>query len=197
MANVLSLLYYGGAGPGWAALAADDKIFFQQTAGALDYGATATGPIPVDSYNGGMHIISAANADVCLTNHQPALGQGSTAAKFSVNGVGDMDISAIAPLITQCLNIHAACSPNAAITAASFFAFKPGGAETVAPDNCTIKGLLYGETDPWADIGGSAAAIDMQASASAATHDRYVGLTVVPTANGALTATLKFSETFV
>lgn len=195
MANVLSLRYYGGAGPAWAALAANDKLFFQQSSGALDYGATATGPIPVGAYNGGTHIISVANADVCATNHQPNLKQGTTTQKVVVDAAAEVDIDATHPTITQCLNLHATCSPNAQVTAASFFVY--GATEADAPANCTVKGLKQSQTGPWASVGGSAAAIAFAAAGSGATQDYYFGLTLTPTANGALTGTLKCSMTFV
>jgi hypothetical protein len=193
MANALSLRYYGGAGPAWAALAADDKLLFQGALGALNYGAG--GAIAVSAYNGGTHIISVANADVCLTNHQPNLKQGTTTQKVIVNASAEVDIDATHPAITECLNLHATCSPNAEVTAASMFVY--GSSEAAAPANCTVRGLKQAQTGPWAPIGGSAAALDLGTGGSGATHDRYFGITITPTANGALTGTVKCSMTFV
>ena len=193
MANALSLRYYGGAGPAWAALAADDKLYFQAAAGTLAYGAG--GAIAVAAYNGGTHVISAANADVCLTNHQPNLKQGTTTQKVIVNAAAEADIGATVPATTECWNLHATCSPNAQVTAAGFFVY--GATEADAPANCTVKGLKQSQTAPWASVGGSAAAIAFAAAGSAATQDYYFGLTITPTANGALTGTLKCSMTFV
>ena len=193
MANTLSLRYYGGAGPAWAALAADDKLYFQKLIGTLVYGAL--GAIPVSSYNGGTHVISAANDDVCSTNHQPNLAQGTTAAKVSVNGGAEVDIDASHPAVTECWNLHAVCSPDAEITACTFFVYR--AAEANAPANCTVKGVVQGGTSAWASVGGSGAALSLGTSSSAATHDKYFGLTITPTSNGALTGTLKCSATFV
>ena len=105
------------------------------------------------------------------------------------------DIGATVPATTECWNLHATCSPNAQVTAAGFFVY--GATEADAPANCTVQGLKQSQTAPWASVGGSAAAIAFAAAGSAATQDYYFGLTITPTANGALTGTLKCSMTFV
>jgi hypothetical protein len=196
MADTMTLLGYGGAGPARIDLTTGLKIYFQKT-GAFAYGAT--GAILVSDYNEGTHIISAANADLCETNHHPNLEEGTTTAKVKIAGEAEVTMTSTAPTINQCWNAHLACSPDGQVTAWTVFAYKTDGAETDTPVNCTVKAMLQGAANPvWGSIGGSAAALSLGTSASAATHDKYFGLCVTPSARGSNTnITLKLSATIV
>jgi len=190
MANTLTFktVYDAGAGPALTEIGATDKLYYQK-AGAFTYGAL--GAIPAGTYNDGHHIINSSNEELCTTAH-PANLKYLTDSTVSINGGGSADVTTITT--AQCLNLLASCSPNAEVTAFSFFAY--GATEADAPAGLTVYGMKQGEA-AWSNIGGSAAALDLGAGGSAATHNRYVALSVSPTSNGAKTATLKASVTVV
>jgi len=195
MANALTLRAYvnTGSGAAWRDVATGEKLLFQKS-GDFAYGAT--GAITVGEYNGGTHVISAANEDICTTTHQPNLEYSTDTGHYKLNGGSETALDATHPATTECLNIHVTCSPNAALTAASVFVYGTGEAE--APAGLTIYGVLQGAVSPvWASVAGSAAALNLGTATSAATHDKYFGLTLTPTANGSLTGTLKASVTVV
>lgn len=191
MANAVTLRTYinTGGGAAWREMAADDKLYFQ-AAGAFSYGSG--GAIAVSAYNGGTHTISAANADVCTTTHQRNVEYSSDATHCKIAGGGEVLLNTLA--ITDCINLHTTCSPNAEITASSFFVY--GAAEANPPSGVTVYGVKQGDAT-WTDVGGSGAAYSLGTDASGATHDQYLALTVTPTSNGAKTGTLKCSVTLV
>ena len=191
MANTLTFktVYDPGTGSALIEIGATEKLYYQRS-GAFAYGSG--GAIAANAYNGGHHIINSSNTELCTTAHPVNLARGSTTGKVSVNGAAEADVSTVTT--AQCLNLLASCSPNAEVTAFTFFAY--GATEADAPSGLTVLGFKQGAS-VWSDIGGSAAALDLGTGGSAATHNRYVGLTVMPTSNGAKTATLKASVTVV
>ena len=190
MANTVTFkaVYDPGAGSALTEIGATDKLYWQK-AGAFAYGAS--GAIPANEYNGGFHIINSSNEELCDTAHAVNLKY-LTDSTVSIAGGESADVATITT--AQCLNILVSCSPNAEVTAATFWAY--GSTEADAPTGLTVKGMEQGGA-AWATIGGSAAAIDLGTSVSGATHDYYVALSVSPTSNGAKTGTLKASVTVV
>lgn len=198
MADTLTLrgYYNTGSGLAWTEVGATEKIYFQKNA-AFSYGSG--GAILVSDYNEYTHIIDASNVDVCDVAHQTNLEEGSTTAKVLINRAAEVTMDSTHPATTECFNAHLVCDPNGEVTAWTVFAYKTDGAETDAPVNCTVKAMLQGAASPaWASIGGSAAALSLGTSASGATHDKYFGLCVTPSARGSNTnITLKISATIV
>lgn len=196
MANALSLRAYydDGTGAAWTALEYGQKILFQK-AGAFDAGAT--GAITVGEYNGGTHIVDPpSDEELCDTAHPANLARSTDDTHYKKDGGAETLMDSTHPATTDCFNVHVTCSPNAEVTAATVFAY--GDTEASAPSGVTVYACKQGAASPaWTNIGGSAAALDLGTSASAATHDRYVGLCVTPTSNGTKTATLKISVTVV
>ncbi len=191
MANVMTLnvIYDAGGGPEWTEIEEGHKLYFQK-AGAFEYGPD--GAIMEEEANGGFHIIDASNLELCDTGHPVNLAYGSAAGKVSINGAEEVDVDTVTT--AQCINANLACDPNAEVTASELFAY--GDSEAEAPDNMTLYGFQQGES-AWEDIGGSGNAISLGTSESAAEHDFYFGLSLVPSGNGALTGTLKVSATVV
>ena len=191
MANTLALKvgYKPGGGAVLTAIDATDKLYWQKT-GAFAYGTG--GAIPVTTWNDGFHIVNAANAELCAAGHPPNLKYVASGT-VDIAGGGTVNLNTVTTV--QCLNLLASCSPNAEITAASFFVY--GATEADVPAGCSIYGFEQGDAAWDTTIAGSAAAHDLGASGSAATHNYYVGLSISPTTNGAITGTLKFSVTFV
>ncbi len=165
-----------------------DKLYWQK-AGAFSYGSG--GAITVNTYNDGFHIVNASNTELCSSAH-PSNLKYLTGSTVSIAGGGSANLDTVTT--GQCLNLNVACSPNAEVTASSFFVY--GSTEADAPTGITVKGFEQGDAS-WSDVGGSANAKSMGTSASAASHDFYFGLSVMPTTNGALTGTLKCSVTCV
>jgi hypothetical protein len=191
MANTLALkaVYDPGSGPALQTISATDKLYWQKT-GAFAYGAT--GAIPVGTWNDKFHIIDSGNAELCDTADAVNLKY-IASGTVAIAGGGTVNLNTVTT--AQCLNLLASCSPNAEITAASFFVY--GATEADVPAGCSIYGFEQGDAAWDTTIAGSAAAHDLGASGSAATHNYYVGLSIMPTTNGAITGTLKFSVTFV
>jgi len=190
MANTLKLYAYydPGAGVDWQEVEAAHKLYFQKS-GAFAYGAT--GAIPITEANGGTHIIDAANDELCDTAH-PSNVEYVAAGTCEIDGGGVVNVNTLAE--ADCFRITGAASPNAEVTDSAVFAY--GATEADAVSGVTVYGVEQGEA-AWQDIGGSAAALDLGTSVSAATHNRYVAVSVIPTANGAKTGTLKAEMTFV
>lgn len=191
MANVMTLnvIYDAGGGPEWTEIEEGHKLYFQK-AGAFAYGAD--GAILKTAPNGGFHIVDAYNAELCDTGHPVNLAYGSAAGKVSINGAEEVDVNTVTT--AQCLNANLACSPNAAVTASEFYVY--GATTADAPADMTVYGFKQGAS-AWSDVGGSGNAVSLGTSESAAEHDFYFGLSVVPSSNGALTSTLKVSATVV
>jgi hypothetical protein len=195
MANVLTFeAYYDpGTGAAWTALGATDKVYFQKS-GSFAYGVT--GAIPINTYNGGTHVIDASNNQLDTTTACANIAYGSDANHYSKDGGADTLIDASNPATTDCFRVHGNCSPNAQVTASSIFAYD-GTTEANPVADVTVDAVVPGVGAGFASIGGSAAALDLGTSASAADHYRYVAITVSPTANGAKSGTIKSSMTFV
>lgn len=191
MANAVTLkaVYDAGSGSALTEIGTTNKLYWQK-AGAFAYGAG--GAIPAGEYNGGFHIIDASNVELCDAAHPVNLARGTANGKVSINGAAEVDVSTVTT--AQCLNILASCSPNAEVTAFSIFAH--GATEADPPAGLTVLGFKQGAA-AFADIGGSAAALDLGTGASAAAHNRYVGISVSPTSNGAKTATIVVNVTVV
>ncbi|MEN6545332.1 MAG: hypothetical protein ABFE07_04755 [Armatimonadia bacterium] len=195
MANTLALrMYYDpGTGLAWVVMDSGDEVHFQ-AAGAFNAGTS--GAITVGEYNGGTHVVNSSNMELCTTAHPANLAYSTDTTHYKKDGGAETLMDSTHPATTDCLNVHATCSPNAEVTAATIFAY--GDTEASAPSGVTVYACKQGAASPaWTNIGGSAAALDLGTSASAATHDRYVGLCVTPTSNGTKTATLKTSVTVV
>lgn len=192
MANTLSLkvVYNPGGGEALTAIGETDKLYFQKS-GAFSFGSG--GAVASGSYNGGFHIISAADAELCAAGHPTNLARGTANGKVSINGASEVDVSTVTT--AQCLNLLAECSPNAEVTAASMFVYD-GSVEANVPTNWTWLAFKQGGA-AFAACGGSAAALDLGTGESAATHNRYFGVSNTPTSNGELTGTMKCSMTFV
>lgn len=191
MANTLALkvVYNPGGGAVLTAIAATDKLYWQKT-GAFAYGTG--GAIPVNTWNDGFHIVNAANAELCAAGHPPNLKYVASGT-VDIAGGGTVNLNTVTT--AQCLNLLASCSPNAAVTAASWFVHGTTEADVVA--NCDVYGFIQAESAWDTTIAGSAAADDLGTKTSAATHNFYVGVSLRPTNNGAITGTLKFSVTVV
>jgi len=194
MANALALQAYydAGGGAAWTAVGATEKAYFQ-AAGAFAYGSG--GAIAVSAYNGGTHIIDAANAELCDTAHPSNIAYSVDATHYSKDGGASTLIDATHPAATECFRLYGTCSPNAEITACGVYVY--GAAEANPPAGCTVLAVAPGVGAAWADIGGSAARMSLGTSVSAATHSKPFALTVTPSSNGAKTATLKGDMTFV
>ena len=192
MANAIALqvVYNPGGGPALTAIGATDKLLWQK-AGAFDAGIT--GAIAVAAYNGGFHIVNAANAELCAAGHPVNLQRGSANGKVLIDGAAEVDVSGVTT--AQCLDIYVTCSPNAAVTAASVFAYD-GSTEATAPAGLSVLAFKQAAA-AFASIGGSAAALDLGSGASGASHHRYFGMSVTPTSNGSKTGTLKTSVSVV
>jgi hypothetical protein len=191
MANTLTLkaVYDPGTGSALQTIGATDKLYWQKT-GAFSYGSG--GAVTVGSYNDGFHIIDAANAELCDTGHAVNLKY-IAAGTVSIAGGGTVNLNTVTT--AQCLNLLVSCSPNAEVTASSFFVY--GSTEADAPTSWTFVGFKQGDASWDTTISGSAAAYSLGTDASGATHNFYFGLSNTPAANGALTATLKCSVTVV
>lgn len=183
----LSVLYNSAL----TAIGATDKLLLQ-AAGAFDATGLAGGAILINTWNGGFHIVNSGNTELCTSVHPPNL-QYLTDSTVSIAGAGSAALTTVTT--AQCLDLLGSCSPNAALTAASFFIYD-GSTEANAPAGLTCKGFQQGDS-AWVSVGGSAAAKDLGTHASGATHHKYFGISVSPTSNGAKTATLKVSMTFV
>jgi len=190
MANTLKLYarYDPGAGVDWQEVLDGEKVYFQKS-GAFAYGSS--GAIPITTYNGGTHIINAANAELCTTAH-PSNVEYVAAGTCKINGGAIVNVKTITE--NDCFRFTGACSPNAEVTAAEFFVY--GATEADPIDDVTAWGVQQGDA-AWADIGGLANAYDLGVGGSAASHNRYVAVSVSPSTNGAKTGTLKCSMTFV
>lgn len=170
------------------AIGATDKLYFQK-AGAFAYGAA--GAITVNAYNDGLHVINSSNEDVCTSTHAVNLKY-LTSGTVSIAGGDSAALNTVTT--AQCLNFNIACDPAAEITAASFFVY--GATEADAPTGMTVQGFEQGDA-AWANVAGSGNAKSLGTSASNTSHDFYIGLSITPTTNGALTGTLKCSATCV
>ena len=190
MANAVTFktVYDSGGGPALTEIGETDKLYWQK-AGAFAYGAT--GAITAAAYNDGHHIIDASNNELCTTGHAVNLKY-IAAGTVQIAGGGTVDLNTVTT--AQCLNIYVTCSPNAEVTAATFWAYGSGEADPCT--GLTTQGFVQGDA-AWQSIGGSGAALDLGTSVSAATHDFYVGISVSPTSNGAKTGTFKASITVV
>jgi len=191
MADSVALQLNTDEGPGvtWNAMGATDVLRFQKS-GAHD--ATSAGRILVGDANGGMHVETAAGADVCDVAHAHNIAY-VAAGTCQIDGGETEDVANI--LTTECIRAHVTCDPtNGAVTAAEAFVY--GATEADAPTGFTAYGVKQGGAS-WSDIGGSAAALDLGTSASAASHDLYFAVSVVPTARGSLTGTLKVAVELV
>lgn len=190
MANTLKLYarYDPGTGVAFQEVLDGEKLYFQKS-GAFAYGSG--GAITVDAAQGGTHIIDAANAELCDTAH-PSNVEYVASGTCKINGGEVVNVNTVAE--NDCFRFTGDCSPNAEVTAASFFAY--GAAEADAVSGVTVYGVKQGAA-AWADIGGSAAEYDLGSGESAAQHNRYVAISVIPTSNGAKTGTLKGEMTFV
>lgn len=184
MADAVSLRLNinSGSGVGWEAMGATDVLRLQR-AGAHD--ATSAGNITVGAANGGMHVETAAGADVCDVAHAHNIGYVASGT-CSIDGGGTENVTAIET--TECINIHVTCDPNGEVTVAEAYVY--GATEADAPTGFTAYAVEQGGAS-WSNVGGSAAALSLGTSASAATHDYYIALSVVPTARGSLSGTLK------
>jgi len=190
MANTLALEAYinTGGGLAWTAVGGTDKLYFQK-AGAFAYGSA--GAIPITEANGGTHVIDASNDEVCDTA-DPSNVAYVAAGTCSINGGGTVDVNTLA--ITNCWRMHGAASPNAEITTSGMYVY--GSAEANPISGVAVYGVKQGES-AWADVGGSAARLELGTSVSAADHYKYFALSVVPATNGAKTGTVKMDMTFV
>jgi len=178
-----------GAGVTWNAMGATDVLRMQKS-GAHDN--TSAGRILVGAANGGMHVETAAGADVCDTAHAHNIAY-VAAATCQIDGGITEDVANI--LTTECIRAHVVCDPtDGAVTAAEAFVY--GATEADAPTGFTAYGVKQAGAS-WSNIGGSAAALDLGTSASAATHDLYFAVSVVPTARGSLSGTLKVAVELV
>lgn len=185
----LQLNIDSGAGVGWEAMGETDVLRMQK-AGAHD--ATTKGRIIVGEANGGMHVETYAGADVCDVQHAHNVAY-VAAGTCSIDGAATEPVTNL--LTTECIRAHVVCDPtNAEITAAEFYVY--GATETDAPTGFTAYGVKQSDS-AWANVGGSAAAYDLGTSVSAATHDLYFALSVVPTARGSLSGTLKVAVELV
>jgi hypothetical protein len=191
MADSVALQLNTDEGPGvtWNAMGATDVLRMQK-AGAHD--ATSAGRILVGEANGGMHVETDAGVDVCDVAHAHNIAY-VAAGTCSIDGAGTEDVANI--LTTECIRAHVVCDPtNGAVTAAEAFVY--GSTEADAPTGFTAYGVKQAGAS-WSNIGGSAAALDLGTSASAATHDLYFAVSVVPTARGSLSGTLKVAVELV
>ena len=187
MANTLALkVVYNSA---LTAIGATDRLLFQ-AAGAFAYGAA--GAIALNDYNGGFHIIDASNNELCTSAHPPNLKY-IASGTVQIAGGGTVNLNTVTT--AQCLNLLVSCSPNAQVTACSIFVYD-GSTEANGPANWTVKGFKQGDS-AWSNVAGSGNALSLGTDSSGATHNFYFGLSLSPTANGALTATLKLSATVV
>lgn len=186
MANALALkVVYNSS---LQTIGATEKLYYQKS-GAFAYGAD--GAITVGEYNGGFHVVNASNAELCTSAHPANLAYVASGT-VSVNGGAPEAVSGVAD--ASLLNVNVTCSPEAQLTAASAYVY--GDTEADAPTGLTCYGFQGGDA-AWQDVGGSGAALDLGTSASAASHDLYLGLSVSPSSNGAKTGTLKVSVTIV
>jgi hypothetical protein len=195
MANTAVLRVYvdTGAGVAWRDWASGEILLLQK-AGDFAYGVT--GAITVNEYNGGTHLISAAHEEICTTAHPANLEFSTDTTHYKKDGGTETLMDSTHPATTDCFNLHVTCSPNAQLTAASVYIY--GDTTADPPTGMTVYACKQGATSPaWTDIGGSGAALAFDTGGSAATHDRYFGLTCKPTANGSLTGTLYVSATVV
>lgn len=191
MADSVALQLNTDEGPGvtWNAMGATDVLRFQKS-GAHD--ATSAGRILVGEANGGMHVETDGGVDVCDTAHAHNIAY-VEAGTCQIDGGITEDVANI--LTTECIRAHVVCDPtNGEVTAAEVFVY--GATEVDAPTGFTAYGVKQGGAS-WSDIGGSAAALDLGTSASAATHDLYFAISVVPTARGSLSGTLKVAVELV
>lgn len=185
----LQLNINSGSGVAWEAMGATDVLRMQK-AGAHDN--TSAGRILLTESNGGMHVETAAGADVCDVAHAHNVAY-VAAGTCQIDGGVTEDVANL--LTTECIRAHVVCDPtNAEITASEFFVY--GATEADAPAGFTAYGVQQSDA-AWANVGGSAAAYDLGTSGSAATHDLYFALSVVPTARGSLSGTLKVSVELV
>lgn len=185
----LQLNIDSGTGVAWEAMGATDVLRLQK-AGAHDN--TNAGRILVGDANGGMHVETAAGADVCDVQHAHNIAY-VAAGTCQIDGGGTEDVANI--LTTECIRAHVVCDPtNGAVTAADAWVY--GATEADPPTGFTAYGVKQGGAS-WSDMGGSAAALDLGTSASAGTHDLYFAISVVPTTRGSLTGTLKVAVELV
>jgi len=185
----LRLNINSGSGVAWEAMGATDVLRFQK-AGAHD--PTSSGRILVGDANGGMHVETDGGVDVCDVAHAHNVAY-VAAGTCQIDGGETEDVANL--LTTECINAHVVCDPtNGEVTAAEAWVY--GAAEANAPTGFTAYGVKQGGAS-WSDIGGSAAALDLGTSASAATHDLYFAISVVPTARGSLSGTLKVAVELV
>lgn len=191
MADSVALQLNTDEGPGvtWNAMGATDVLRFQKS-GAHD--ATSAGRILVGEANGGMHVETDGGVDVCDTAHAHNIAY-VAAGTCQIDGGETEDVANI--LTTECIRAHVVCDPtDGEITASEFFVYGTGEAD--APTGFTAYGIQQGDAS-WADVGGSGAAYDMGTSVSASTHDLYFAISVVPTARGSLSGTLKVAVELV
>ena len=185
----LRLNINSGSGVAWEAMGATDVLRFQK-AGAHD--PTSSGRILVGDANGGMHVETDAGVDVCDVAHAHNVAY-VAAGTCQIDGGETEDVANL--LTTECINAHVVCDPtNGEVTAAEAWVY--GATEADAPTGFTAYGVKQGGAS-WSDIGGSAAALDLGTSASAASHDLYFAVSVVPTARGSLSGTLKVAVELV
>lgn len=185
----LQLNINSGSGVAWEAMGATDVLRFQK-AGAHD--PTSSGRILVGDANGGMHVETDGGVDVCDVAHAHNVAY-VAAGTCQIDGGITEDVANI--LTTECIRAHVVCDPtNGEVTAAEVFVY--GATEVDAPTGFTAYGVKQGGAS-WSDIGGSAAALDLGTSASAASHDLYFALSVVPTTRGSLSGTLKVAVELV
>ena len=185
----LQLNIYSGSGVAWESMGATDVLRMQK-AGAHDN--TSAGRILVGEANGGMHVETAAGADVCDVAHAHNIAYVASGT-CSIDGGETENVTNI--LTTECIRAHVVCDPtNGEVTAAEAWVY--GSTEADAPTGFTAYGVKQGGAS-WSDIGGSAAALDLGTSASAASHDLYFAISVVPTTRGSLSGTLKVAVELV
>jgi len=190
MALTFDLEYYDGSA--WTAKGASDGVGFYGGANGDPFDDTAA--VPVGDYQENTHFRTTGGADGCTSNgnHVTNLKRGTTNSLVEIDGAAEVNVNTVTT--QQCLRVHASDVSPFTVTAMSCFAYD-GVTPATPPSGFTAMGFEQGDAS-FADIGGSANALDLSTSPSATDHYRYIGLSVSPTSSGTKTGQLRVSVTY-
>ena len=149
--------------------------------------------VAVSAYNDTTHVETSAAANKSSAN-SPHNTKYLTSSTVSLNGAGSANVNTIStgncPLL-----INFADASAVAISGAILYAYD-GTTTTTAPTGVTFQAAEQGDS-AWTGAGGSAAAVSVNDSAAATSHDFFFLISASPTSVGEKTAfTIRMELTY-